>query len=72
MKTKMNDTLTIQQDELLTLKDVAQRSNVGMRLVREAIGRREIRVVKFTSKIWRVRESDRQAWIERKAKGALK
>lgn len=72
MKNKMNDTLTIQQDELLTLKEVALRSNVGMRLLREAIGRREIRVVKFTSKIWRVRESDRLAWIERKAKGAIR
>jgi len=70
MKNKMND--TIEQDELLTLKEVAQRSKVGMRLIREAIGRREIRVVKFTGKIWRVRESERQAWIERKSKGAIR
>jgi len=70
MKPKMND--TIEQDELLTLKEVAQRSKVGMRLIREAIGRREIRVVKFTGKIWRVRESERQAWIERKSKGAIR
>src|SRR5262245_54943687 len=70
MKTKNNET-TIDYDELLPLKEVADRCNIGMRLLREAIGRREIRVVKFTSKIWRVRESDRLAWVERKSKGSL-
>jgi len=71
MKMK-NDEITIEHDELLTLKEVAQRSKIGMRLLREAIGRREIRVVKFSAKTWRVRESDRLAWIERKAKGVIR
>jgi excisionase family DNA binding protein len=71
MKTKNNET-TIDYDELLPLQEVADRCNIGMRLLREAIGRREIRVVKFTGKIWRIRESDRLAWVERKSKGALK
>jgi excisionase family DNA binding protein len=71
MKTKNNET-TINYDELLPLQEVADRCNIGMRLLREAIGRREIRVVKFTGRIWRIRESDRLAWVERKSKGALK
>jgi excisionase family DNA binding protein len=49
--------------EILTVNELAQRSKLGEKAVRNAIRRGELRASKLCGR-WRIRESDYEAWVE--------
>lgn len=56
----------VTEDKLLRLDEVADLLRVSMPTLRRMLSRGEVKVIRFTSKTYRIRESDLMSYMMRK------